>query len=87
MKFLYDLVHAARRQRDAPDFPERQLLVRGILVETAPQLLYMIIYGVIFTLPTYTINDVSELVYEIKEVMPEVKDSTNSSILIRNCNM
>lgn len=72
MKFLYDLVHAGRRQREMPDFSERQSLVRVILTQTAPQLLCMIIFGVIFTLPSYTINDIAELIYEIKEVMPQV---------------
>jgi transportin-3 len=71
MKFLYDMVHTGRRQKDSQDFTERQALVKGILIQTAPQLLYMVIYGVIFNLPTYTMNDISELIYEIKEVMPQ----------------
>lgn len=72
MKFLYDLVHAGRRHKEAPDFPEKQALVKGILLQTAPNLLYMIVHGVIFTLPSYTVSDISELIYEIKEVMPQV---------------
>jgi len=81
MKFLYDVVHAGRRQKDSPDFAERQALVKVILNQTAPQLIHSVVYGVIFVLPSYTISDISELLYEIKEVMPEVRERIATNFL------
>lgn len=73
MKFLYDMAHAGRRHKENPDFPERQSLVKNILNQNAPRLVHAVVYNVIFKLPSYTIGDIAELIYEIKEVMPEVR--------------
>lgn len=73
VKFLFDLVHSGRRHSDAVDFAERKLLVRNTMNQHGPNLISMLIYGVIFQLPTYTISDIAELLYEIKELMPKVR--------------
>lgn len=74
-KFLYDLIHSGRRQKEGSDYLERNTLVKKILIPTAPQLLCTLINGVIFTLPSYTINDIAEVFYEIKEILPLVSDN------------
>jgi hypothetical protein len=72
MKFLFEIVHTGRRSKEAPDYAERQLLIKNILTQHGPQILYKILYGGIVSLPMYTLNDITEVVYEIKELMPEV---------------
>lgn len=72
VKFLFDLVHSGKRHSDAPDYAERKTLVRNIMMQHGPNLTSMLIHGVIFQLPTYTISDICELLYEIKEVLPKV---------------
>jgi len=71
MKFLHDLVHAARRQKDSIDYYDRSAAVKTILGNTGQHLVCMLIHGVIYTLPSYTITDVAELMYEMKEVMQQ----------------
>ncbi|ODM90983.1 Transportin-3 [Orchesella cincta] len=71
VKFLFDLVHAGRRHNDLACFAERKTLVRNTMMQHGPNLITMLIHGVIFQLPTYTIGDICELLYEIKEMMPK----------------
>lgn len=82
VKFLFDLVHNGRKHNDSSDFAERKTLVKCILNQHGPNLISMLVHGVIFQLPTYTISDICELLYEIKEVMPNVKTTILSTISI-----
>jgi len=42
------------------------------MIQHGATLVHALIYGMIFILPMYTFQDISELLYEMKEVMPTV---------------
>jgi len=72
LKFLFDIVRSGLRLKDALDFPERQLLVRNMMLRHGELIVYKVIYGGIIALPMYTLQDITELLFELKELMPEV---------------
>ena len=65
MKFFYDLIHCGRNNESKEDFPLRQNLVLAIVRENGNLLMSRLIYVSVFTLHSYMLSDVSDVIVEL----------------------
>ena len=81
MKYLYDLLHSGRSREFRPCFQQRRdalcalvaspvgLPVDGaplpVKVEFGPRLVYALVHAAVTTLPSYTLHDVGDVLYEL----------------------
>ncbi|XP_046738771.1 transportin-3 [Diprion similis] len=72
MKFFYDLIHSGRNHESQPDFEIRKQLVRGIVNDKGQTLVARLIHASVFSLHSYMLSDVAEVIIELALVDREL---------------
>jgi len=65
MKFIFDLFHLGRSKEEREDFELRSAIVHRFRLEYGSRLTDSLIKAVIFYLPTYTYQDVGDILLEL----------------------
>ncbi|XP_012271220.1 transportin-3 isoform X2 [Orussus abietinus] len=65
MKFFYDLVHSGRNHDNRSDFTIRRQLVQNIMREKGQTLVARLLHASVFSLHTYMLSDVADVVIEM----------------------
>ncbi|KAJ8673318.1 hypothetical protein QAD02_004580 [Eretmocerus hayati] len=65
MKFFFDLLHSGRSSENRSDFTIRRQLVQDILQEKGQTLVMRLIHAAVFSLSTYMMSDVADVLLEL----------------------
>ena len=65
MKFIFDLLHAGRSKEEREDFDLRAAIIHKIRVEYGSRVVDGLVKAAIFYLPTYTYQDIGDILLEL----------------------
>lgn len=74
MKFFYELVHQCRKESPTPD-GNAVTMVRSILNQYGPNCVYTCLHASIFNLPSSLLLGICDLLYQIKQYLPNVSEN------------
>lgn len=65
MKFIFDLYHLGRSKEEREDFDHRSAIVHRFRLEYGSRLTHSLLNAAIFYLPTYTYQDIGDILLEL----------------------